>query len=232
MTCDFTFNHFKAICRTALEQGYEIITLEKFFSGETDNMAKRLVFRIDVDLEIGRLATLADIFRELGINCSVYFRLHAKQYNLLSFANFNLVKRMLAEGHEVGLHSEIVDMARICEEDPSGLLKREISLFREMFGCGLFGVASHGDHTGFNNLDFWKEHDPQEFGLSYEAYDKALWDHSLYVSDSEFSRWKAYRNGRLLEGDHRCACQFLKMDAPLVYLLCHPCSYYHRHFHE
>ena len=32
------------------------------------------------------------------------------------------------------------------------------------------GVASHGGMTGLNNLDFWKDREPSDFGLTYEAY--------------------------------------------------------------
>ena len=32
----------------------------------------------------------------------------------------------------------------------------------------------------------------------YEAYDNKLWDNCRYVSDSEWTQWKAYENGILL----------------------------------
>ncbi len=90
--------------------------------------------------------------------------------------------------------------------------------------------------TGLNNLDFWKERTAGEFGLQYEAYDSGehfgLFARSLYVSDSEWTRWKCYENGSLREGDRRSFGEHAASKPSLIYLLIHPDTYFDRHFYE
>ena len=73
----------------------------------------------------------------------------------------------------------------------------------------------------------------EDFGLVYEAYDKKLWNNSDYVSDSEWIRWKAYKNGKLSKGDKRTPIEHIKENNPkILYLLTHPESWYERYIYE
>lgn len=230
--CNFTYAHYERIFRTALDEGYQIITLADWFRGMFDPGGKILVNRIDVDANIQRLWRFGDIFGKLGVRASIFLRLHAQAYNALFFDNIRIARRLLADGHELGLHSEIVDVQHICDMEPERLLRAELALFKDVLGAKPVGVASHGDITPYNNLDFWKTHDPSEFGLLYEAYDKSLWEGSRYISDSEYTRWKAYENGALRRDDRRCACEHIREGAPVLYLLTHTCSWYDTYIHE
>lgn len=87
--------------------------------------------------------------------------------------------------------------------------------------------------TPFNNLDFWKKYSVNEFGLVYEAYDKKLWNSCRYVSDSEWTQWKAYENGLLLQNDRRSPIEHIREDMPnVLLLLTHPESWYERYIYE
>lgn len=231
MSCSFKFDHFREIFQKALDAGYEVITLRQFFADDYKS-DKILVNRIDVDFDPKRVRIMREIFDDLNIKGSFYFRLHSKDYNIFAFENFNIIKELLESGHEVGLHSEIIDFEKICGQDAALTLQKEIKLFEEQFDFKMNGVASHGDYTGFNNLDFWKNNNAADFGLSYEAYDKKLWEHSFYISDSLIKGWKSYTNGTLNENDHRCPCQVFENDHPVIYLLTHPFCFYRSHFHE
>ncbi|MGE4552067.1 MAG: hypothetical protein AB7D57_03085, partial [Desulfovibrionaceae bacterium] len=230
--CSFHYDHWGEIFRTALDRGYQIVTLADWFAGRYDPARKVLVNRMDVDDHIERLWIMRDILAGLGVRASIFFRLHAQAYNLLFFDHVNLVRALAADGHEIGLHSEIEDLSHICRLEAEQALRAEIALFGDLLGAPVRGVASHGDITPYNNLDFWKDHTPADFGLLYEAYDRPLWTGSRYVSDSEYTRWKAYEGGELRQGDRRCACEHLREGASPIYLLTHTCSWYRRHIHE
>lgn len=100
----------------------------------------------------------------------------------------------------------------------------------------IVGVASHGGMTGLNNLDFWKDKKPADFGLLYEAYDTQpefdLFNRSLYVSDGNWTYWKSYKNGKLCENDRRNLMEHAKDKNPVIYSLIHPETYYDEHFNE
>ena len=230
---NFTFKEYKKIFQEALNNKYQIITLKEFFLDEYDKDKKILVNRIDVDIKIERLRTIYKIFKELNIRASIYLRIHASDYNLLSIGNIKIIQDLISIGCEIGLHTELEDVNNYCNIDSKALLQKEIELFEILFNIRLYGTASHGDRTPFNNLDFWQKHSAKDFGLLYEAYDKKLWNYCRYVSDSEWTQWKAYENGVLLEDDRRTPIEHIKEDRPKVlHFLTHPESWYERYIYE
>jgi len=229
---DFTFSYYKQIFQKALENNYKIITLKEFFLDEYHENDKILVNRIDVDVKIERLREIFKIFKELDIKASIYLRLHAPNYNLLSIGNIKIIKDLVSIGCEVGLHTELEDVGEYCNLNKRKLLRQEVELFETVFGVKLYGTASHGDMTYYNNLDFWKTNAPSDFGLIYEAYDKKLWDNCRYISDSEWTRWKAYENGMLLDSDRRNPIEHMQDNPKVLHILTHPESWYENYIYE
>ena len=230
---EFTLSYYNKIFQKALDDDYHIITLKEFFCDEYNKSQHILVNRIDVDIKIERLNYIYDIFKALEIKASIYLRLHSPTYNLLSFGNIAIIKKLISIGCEIGLHTELEDAAGYCSIERKELLRQEIKLFEAIFGVKIYGTASHGDMTHFNNLDFWKTHSAEEFQLLYEAYDEKLWRHCRYVSDSEWTRWKSYENGILIKNDRRTPIEHMDDDKPKVlHLLTHPESWYKSYIHE
>ena len=229
----FRYSDYVAMLEGLLGAGYQFVTLREYFAGKVPLNSKIVVNRIDVDVKIERLRILRPIFKRLGIRASIYPRLHADAYNFLNFGTIQLFRSLIADGHEVGLHTEMMDAQGYLGVDGSALLRTELQLIESLLSTKIFGTASHGDMTAYNNLHFWKTHTPADFGLLYEAYDSLLWDHCRYVSDSEWTRWKSYEGGKLLGGDNRSPLDLAREDAPpLIYLLTHPESWYEHYIHE
>lgn len=228
----FSFSEYERIFRDAIAAGYQVITLREFFEGTFESGKNLLVNRIDVDVKINRLPRLNDVFCRLGIRASISLRLHAPTYNLLSFGNMAILRDLVSAGHEIGLHTELADAEGHCAIDGVALLRREIDLLETIAGTRICGTASHGDMTDYNNLHFWQRHQPADFGLLYEAYDPRLWDHCRYVSDSEWVRWKAYDNGKLIADDRRAPDEHAREGPPVLHVLTHPESWYDRYIYE
>jgi len=228
----FTFAYIEEQLATARRAGYEFIRCIDYVVEKRNIPTKCVVMRVDIDENVAKTDRLLTIFSLLNIKATFFVRLHGK-YNPLEFSNFLIIKRIVEDGHELGYHSEIVDESEIWSEEPSTCLKRDLKIMSAAFGVEIQGVASHGGRTGLNNLDFWHDRSPKEFGLMYEAYDRepdfGLFHKSLYISDSEWTQWKSYLNGRLLVGDKRSLCEHLEIKQPLVYLLIHPETYFDRH---
>lgn len=233
---DFTYASIERQYQKALDYGYQFITCADYAKNKCAVRKHTVVNRVDIDFSVKRAESLLKIFDALKIKATFFIRLHAHEYNPTSFENYRIIKNIINSGHEIGYHSEIVDAASIWNEDPADVLRRDIEIVQKAFGTQVYGVASHGGLTGLNNLDFWTSHKPAEFGLLYEAYDREpgfnLFQESLYVSDSEWTRWKCYRRGKLAEGDRRCFGEHLLESAPLIYLLIHSDTYFKRHFYE
>jgi hypothetical protein len=229
---EFTYNYYKEIFKTAIDSDYDVITVKDFFLGNFDNNKKILINRIDVDIRIDRLKIIYRLFKELNIKSSVYLRLHAPTYNLLSIGNINIIQNLISIGCEIGLHTELEDLSGYCNINKKDLLRKEIELFQTIFQTKIYGTASHGDITHYNNLDFWKENNPNDFGILYEAYDDRLWSNCIYTSDSEWVNWKTYKNGKLLANDNRDPIEHIKDNSKVIYLLTHPESWYYEYIHE
>jgi hypothetical protein len=234
----FTFAYVEDQFRQLLAAGYEVLTCAGYVIRRAAGTlgALTVVNRIDIDASVKRAERLGEIFGRLGIRGSFFVRLHAREYNPFDFENFRILRGLADGGHEIGYHSEIMDQAAIWGDNPELCLRRDLAVMEAMFGQPVRAVASHGGMTGLNNLDFWRDRSAAEFGLDYEAYEEdgafALFPRSLYVTDSEWTRWKCYRDGVRVDGDNRSPAEHAADKPPLMYLLIHPDTYYDRHVYE
>ena len=232
----FTFKFIEREYQKLIGLGYEFITCAEFVEVKKQPFNKVIVNRVDIDFSIKKTDRLLNIFKSLNIKASFFVRLHAPEYNPFSFENYMILKRIVDEGHEIGYHSEVIDQSAIWGENATDCILRDIEVLDKIFNTKIQGVASHGGNTGLNNLDFWKDKKPSEFGLLYEAYDKEpafnLFQESFYVSDSEWTRWKAYDKGILCDNDRRTPSEHALDNHKLIHLLIHPDTYYDNHIYE
>lgn len=233
----FTFGNIHKEYKAVLDAGYTVITCAEYVNLKTKGLPdKTLVNRIDIDFSVKKARRLCEIFNDLSIKGTFFLRLHAPEYNPFSFENYRILKFLIKSGHEIGYHSEVIDQATIWNEDAEVNLMRDIDVMERMFGVKIKGVASHGGMTGLNNLDFWKDRKPSDFGLLYEGYDRQpefnLFQESFYVSDSEWTRWKCYNKGSRIEGDQRSLSEHLVDNHPILHALIHPDTYFDNHFYE
>jgi hypothetical protein len=234
----FTYENIKQEYQQVLDMGYAFITCKEFVELKHENKlaSKTVVNRVDIDFSVKKNLKLIQIFNDLGIKASFFLRLHAVEYNPFSFENYKIIKFLLESGHELGYHSEIVDQSIIWNEDAKACLLRDLEVINRIFNTNVKGIASHGGMTGDNNLDFWKSNKPSDFGLLYEAYDHQpefnLFQEAFYVSDSEWTRWKCYDKGKLVQDDRRSFAEHAKDQHPLIHVLIHPDTYFDHHFYE
>ncbi len=238
MSADFSYALLRSELSALLAAGYRSIRCVDYIEHKKgpSSAEKVLVLRVDVDLSLAKAAPLLDIFAQLGIKATFFVRLHAPEYNPFSFEGYRLLRRMVEEGHELGYHSEVVDEATIWREDAAACLRRDLAVLGAIAGVPILGAASHNGLTGSNNLDFFKENDHRSFGLLYEGYDRGpeynLFHESRYVSDSEWTRWKAYDQGIRMENDFRPPSGHLADQPRVLHLLIHTDTFYQSHFYE
>lgn len=228
----FTFDEYIKIFEAAKRFDYDVITVRSFFEGTYNKARKIIVNRVDVDVKINRVPKVLDAWSKTGAVGTFFLRLHAPNYNLLNIGNLQIARSILSSGCEVGLHTELEDIKGFLAVDPATVLREEVDLLESFLSTKIVGSASHGDMTAFNNLDFWRSHKAADFGLLYEAYDSQLWENCRYISDSEWTRWKAYDNGTLRPNDRRSPVEHMSEGLPVICLLTHPESWYDHYIHE
>lgn len=233
----FTFSNLEKYFSAAINNGYEIIPCQDYIQYKAIGARhKILVNRVDIDVSVKKAERIAKMFNKLKIRATFFIRLHANEYNPFSFENYKILKYIRDSGHEIGYHSEVNDESAIWNESAETCLRRDLDVLNTMLGIKCIGVASHGGMTGLNNLDFWNDKNPHDFGLIYEAYDRSpdfdLFNHSFYISDSSWIHWKCYKNGKLVENDQRTLGEHLHDNHQIVYSLIHPETFYDSHFYE
>lgn len=234
----FTFDYIEQQFTDVKRLGYKFITCEEYVLQKSNikSTDKIVVNRLDIDLSVKKTNRILDIFEKLTIKATFFLRLHAPEYNPFSFENYKIIKRLIAQGHELGYHSEVIDQSAIWNEDPEACLIRDLKVMEDIFGLKIKSVASHGGMTGLNNLDFWKDKKPKNYNLLYEGYDKEpefnLFQEAFYISDSEWTRWKCYDKAKLVTGNVDSFSDHAKSGHPLIYLLIHPDTYFYTHIYD
>jgi len=233
---DFSFSSLEQQLSKALSFGYKFLTCHDYFLDQVSKIDLTIVNRVDVDFSLRRAEILAEIFKKIGIRGTFFIRMHAPEYNPFSFDGFRIIKKIIENGNEIGLHTEVIDQSRIWNIPASEALRKDIDIFQKMFDVKLQGCACHGGITGNNNLDFFGENEVESFGLKYEAYGKIgrqnLFENSLYVSDSEWHKWKCFLNGDLLQGNQKSLGEHIENYPKLIYLLTHPDCHYVNNIYE
>ncbi len=215
--CNFSLTHLKEIFERSKEL-YTVVKCIDYFLPE-NRLKKIFVNRIDVDLDLSKVKDISDLFDDLDIKATFFIRLHGP-YNPFSISNLKFLYSLLTRGHEIGLHSEVVDCSESWIVSSSRVLCSDISTLKNFF-INVKGVSSHNDLTPYNNQSFWDNHVVEEFGLLYDAYGE-MFSNSFYVSDSEVVRWKCYSNGQIVKGENKCMCKHLQDNHQVIYSLIHP----------
>lgn len=230
---DFTYQSLEKILLKALELGYNFFLHKDYKCIRKDT--KEIYLRIDVDYKIQNLDIILNILKKLDIKASIYFRLHSEHYNLFTFESIRILNKAKIDGHEIGYHSEIVDLEMINNIPAKEGLIKSINVIESFFDLKISGVASHGGLTGYNNLDYWTLNQNKDTSPLYEAYDEkfGLFQNSIYFSDSENFRWKVYRNGeRDLEKSSIDPMALLEENNRRLTMLIHPEVYFKNHCYE
>jgi peptidoglycan/xylan/chitin deacetylase (PgdA/CDA1 family) len=162
---------------------------------------KVFLVRHDVDFDINLAHKLAQIEKEENIVSTFFILTTCESYNVLSKKNSQLLKEMIAMGHEIGLHF-----------DPTlyiGNLETAVEKEAEIlsFACGekitsisLHNPSLHGQYPMFDGY--------------VNAYDPKMFSDENYISDSRY----------LFRGKN--PYEFLnKINESMVQILLHPMHY-------
>lgn len=197
--CDFTHHHYRHCLEKALDLDYRFLTMREYVEGSGID-GKIILMRHDEDFNPQAAKALADIEAALGVRSTYFFRFHAQQYNLLSLPVVSLLKQVLGQGHEMGLHGETHAFPDLNDADEN-LLNKERELLSQLLGTEVVGLSRHEpSRTNIKTASI-----PDNF--LYEAYSDQF-SELKYISDSS-AHWR--------EG---CMCQHIgKVDR--LYILTH-----------
>jgi hypothetical protein len=200
--CSFKLSHYEYCLRSAKEKGYSFALMRDHKKGPAE---KVIFLRHDVDSDPILALNFSEIEKKLGITATYFFRVHSKD-NLFSLDNYRVIKRIMKDGHEIGLHAE-TDIASLVDEQALPMLSRGKTVLEAVMGRKISGVSMHEPTRSMKRL---RKSDIEGLGFKYDAYDARLLERLKYISDSS-CRWR--------EG---CMCNFINAGVPRLYILTHP----------
>lgn len=206
--CDFTLNHYKECLKLALKKGYSFMTMKQFAEQPRALLKNKkiIVLRHDIDHDLWLAQNLSNIEHELNIKSTYFIRLHSKNYSLYSLKNYSVIKKLISQGHEIGLHYD-AGFAEFFNENAEHFLLRDKIIFENILNQKFSGISTHEPkRTGFVLSKALLE----KFGLKYDAYSDVFLKDMKYISDSS-ATWR--------EG---CMCKFIEKETPLLCILTHP----------
>jgi hypothetical protein len=222
MMCDFTFKHYADCLEQALSQRYRFYTHLEYWRERPQYPS--ILLRHDIDNFVKRSVEFARIEASLGCRATYFVRIHG-DYNIFHVNDFLRLETIKKLGHEIGLHSDIVEFAQLTGQldKLDELLKREIVFLEAALGVKVSGVAAHRDfNQAPNSLPYFGALDLSESGLIYNAYD------AIFVRDRKYVSEKVDRGIGWWE---KCFCQFFGEHEQLT-VLTHPRWWFHSHFYE
>lgn len=195
---------YERILKTAIDNGYRVMCLKEWIqSGYPQE--KILLLRHDVDIDAKGARRMSEIERHLHVRATYYFRHITMRPRLM--------KCLLADGFEVGLHYETLatcirksgltskeqlsgEILETCKKE----LSKEISDFRKNIG-ELHSLCSHGSKWNRKlevpNHILLDEKFKKDNAILFEAYDSELRERiSTYISDSSLYNKHVWRYGK------------------------------------
>lgn len=177
--------YYRQILSAFAVKGYQAMTFTEYHSLPAAERQRKLLLRCDVDERIDRVPVLLEVQRELGLKATYFIHVHAS-YNAFSYDGYDTVKRIVASGGEVALHSNFVEFATLMGEEPGDVLRREKAMLEAVCGRPVLGHACHRDMNYiYNSLPWIEEHGISQFGFEWQAYDPIFTsDNILYVNEA------------------------------------------------
>lgn len=212
MKCNFTFRHYENIIKLAKKKGYTFSTFRDF----DKNKKKRflILLRHDVDISLNKALKFAIIENRLGVVSTFFIRLHAP-FNVFSYENYLILKKIINLNHEIGLHYEPDFFTILKEKNIVKTFDRERTVLENIMNEKISGISIHEPNRSFKKLATDKSL-LKKLELKYCAYEPKFVSKIKYISDS---------GGRWREG---CLCEFIKKDIPKISVLIHPIWWFNK----
>ncbi len=221
--CSWNQTYYREIMTSFVDAGYRSATFSEYFDMLPEERHKILLHRIDVDKRIDRIPVLHEVQKELGIHATYFFQMHA-DYNVFFYDSYAVIRDLISNGAEIGVHSNFVEFAMYFDESPRSIIQREKRVLEAIFDIPIQGHACHRDlNYVYNSLPYMQEMGAAALGFRWEAYDKIFTSENIEYVNEGFAP-------RHLGWGHLSPAEAI-LTGKNVCLLLHP-HWWHRRFHD
>lgn len=210
--CGFSFAHYADILTGYQQRGFEF-----FFFSDIAKTDRFIYLRHDVDRSLEKAQALAELEQQLGVKSTYFVRLHSRFYNCWSFPGLKALRAIMAAGHEIGLHTEFYDQAKIFGDNGARVFAQETRVLEEIIERPVRVFSPHRTSGSTNTEEIRSQLAQLPRGkILLCTFDPQFQGDVKYLSDSS-AIWR--------EG---CPCGFMDR-YPRLQLLVHPIWWYREH---
>jgi hypothetical protein len=198
--CSFSLKHYDELMALIKQSRYRTI-----FFNEATFSKREIIIRHDIDTNLVRALDLASIENRYGIRSTWFLWLGSPFYNIFEKSHSDVIKAILAMGHQIGLHFNENEHDISRRNDLTYLIKKEADILELAFDTKINAVSFHMPSEAVLKGEY-------RLGDSYcYAYHDDFFRKYKYISDSSM-RWR--------EG---CLCKHLEEeDGKPIQVLIHP----------
>lgn len=172
MNMTFTYDAYCALIDLLKHHGYPIVGYK-----EALECPRCAILRHDVDTSLEKAAEMAVIEGDMGVKASYFILLTTDFYNAASARSQKAIDRILAAGHEVGLHLDETLYKGYTQEQMISAVLREKNILSDICKQEITTISLHRPSVGMLNSDF---HIPGMLNV----YGNTFFRQFKYVSDS------------------------------------------------
>jgi hypothetical protein len=183
-TSSFSLQGYAALIREFLRRGYVVTDY-----ADVDPTARQLILRHDIDMDLERALKMAECEAAMGISSNYYVLLRTEMYNVFASRSTELLLRILALGHKIGLHFD-ASLYKQNREVLETAAAQECSVLEQLTGQKIETITFHRPAPMLQGLS-------GQFAGRLHGYDPRFFSEIGYCSDSE-GRW---RFGHPLDND-------------------------------
>lgn len=194
---DFNVEHYAEILKLAKKK-YKFTN----YSDRSYEEGQKAYWRHDVDISLNRALRLARIENEHQVSSTFFLNLHCEFYNLFEKSQFEIVKKILSLGHQIGLHLDASFYPIKNAQELDSKLRAETQILESLFDTEIHAFSFHNPDPLM--LSFERE----EYGGLVNCYAKIFKTSIGYCSDSN-GYWRFNRLQDFLESNNYQSVQIL-----------------------
>jgi hypothetical protein len=197
---DFHLNDYEQLLIQLKQVGYSFVTASNMGEQVGSNHDKKVFLRHDIDLHLYRLDEVASIENKHGVTATYYILLNTL-YNPLQKKNYDIIRKLVAYGHEIGLHYDLETYPEDTHKAKEHL-DWEISILEKLAGVKVQSIVMHQPFKG--NIDLFKE-SATYIHPHHPTFDSIY----TYISDS-CRAWRDTKLSDILQ--HKTQVQYLHLN--------------------
>lgn len=169
---DFTVSHYRELI-TLAKQKYVFCKY-----GQIPWDDKFVLWRHDCDFSLNRAFSLASVESEQGVCATYFLNPHCEFYNLYEKNQHHLVQKIIALGHDIGLHFDAAFYEINNEHMLSDKVREEAAMLEQLFGVKPSAFSFHNPVTSQMNCE------AEYYGGVLNCYSHRFKTEVPYCSDS------------------------------------------------